>query len=254
MFTLTKFNVSASRVRIFKRSRSIFLLEVWVSKGQSSTRRRTPNKSNPLRYGASLLAIFACFDAAHAQTAPAPPVIQTVDPKGVDLFNGKLVVTSAPLSIGNDSNGMTYRRWNMGLGWSDNVAGYISQSGSNVIVYTGENSDSFTVSGGTYTSATGDGATLTYNSLTYLYTYTRRDGTVYNFDHTTYNTDYPANAIAVLLNYTKPSGELISISWTGLRFCTNIDTGTHCATYERIERPAGITSSNGYSIGFNYIE
>ena len=130
----------------------------------------------------TVLTLFAAPQVADAQTAPAGPVRENVDANGVDLFTGKLTVIGPAVVLGSEGNTLSYYRLNKGSGWTDNVVGFMNQSGTVMTVSLGGVSDSFWVSGSAYTSTEGNGSTLTYNSTSKIYTYTRGDGTVARFD------------------------------------------------------------------------
>ncbi len=122
------------------------------------------------------LALAMCIVAAapivvHAQIVPAAPVRENVDANGVELFSGKLTLTGPALVLGSKGNTLSYYRWNKGAGWTDNLMAFMNLSGSVMTVSLGGVSDSFTVSGSTYTSTEGNGSTLTYNSTSKIYTY-----------------------------------------------------------------------------------
>lgn len=134
------------------------------------------------RFGISLGLLLWLWMPALAQLAPAAPVRQNVDARGVDLFLGTYNVSSTPLTMGQgEPQGIAYYRLNKGQGWSDNVIATLNLSGGTMIVGLGGTSDAFTVSGGSYLPTQGNGATLSFDGGTQIYTYTRADGTLVHF-------------------------------------------------------------------------
>src|SRR6185437_5131330 len=129
---------------------------------------------------AALLVTSALSAPAFAQTYPSapPPVRQSVDKNGVDLFLGTFNARGPVLSLGQSDQGVSYYQTNTGSGWGDNLIGELVVNGSTYTVWLDGKSDSFTGSGGVYTSTEGNGSTLTSGPA---WTNTRREGTVFTF-------------------------------------------------------------------------
>jgi RHS repeat-associated protein len=136
-------------------------------------------------YSACAIALTIAFTgfagAAQAQkiSGPPPPVASTIDENGVDLGQGVFTVSSVDVTIGQPgAGGLVYSRMFRKDAWRDSLVGTIKSSGAKYTVSFGGGSNTFTKSGSTYTSDQADGATLTFDSGTQVYTYTTRDGAV----------------------------------------------------------------------------
>src|SRR5689334_12673417 len=117
-------------------------------------------RKNRLRMGLSILAgiVAGLPQAVHSQIVPAAPVRESIDANGVDLLTGKLTVTAPALVLGSQGNSISYYRWNKGSGWTDILLGFLNLAGSVMTVSLGGTSDSFMVSGTTYSSTEGKGS------------------------------------------------------------------------------------------------
>lgn len=130
----------------------------------------------------TLLATTALAQPAFAQFAGAPPVRESIDGNGVDLFLGTYNVDSPSTSMGNADNGLAYKWYWRGGGWADTANSLLYKSGTTLTASIGTTTDRFTLSGSTYTPTEGNGSSLSYNSGTSIYTYTTADGTVVHFN------------------------------------------------------------------------
>lgn len=201
----------------------------------------------------SVIAGMSFAQSAQAQTAPAAPVRSSIDGNGVDLFDGTLSVDAPSISLGDNENGISYNRWNRGSGWTDSSMAFMNLSGSVMTVAIGEASDSFTVSGSTYTSTEGNGSTLTYNSTTKIFTYTRNDGTVANFSKNSVNSWNPYGNSGLVTDITDPNGEKLTFAYSFITYCDHpIASGTACALEAKAWRLTSITSSYGYRLTPSY--
>ena len=178
-----------------------------------------------IRHAASLLAAICLAAAlpsvALAQLAPPAPVRQSVDQNGVNLFDGALYVNGPALSMGQaEPQGLSFNKLTRGGGWTDNIIAALNLSGTIMTVSLGGFSDRFTVSGTTYTSTEAKGATLTYNSTSHIYTYTRADGTIVHFNKN-YATDTPyySNQGRVS-DITYPSGAKLVVTYETQQYCS----------------------------------
>ena len=201
----------------------------------------------------SVIAGMSFAHSAQAQTAPAAPVRSSIDGNGVDLFDGTLSVDAPSISLGDKENGISYHRWNRGSGWTDSSMAFMNLSGSVMTVAVGEASDSFTVSGSTYTSTEGNGSTLTYNSTTKIFTYTRNDGTVANFSKNSVNSWNPYGNSGLVTDITNPNGEKLTFAYSFITYCDHpIASGVVCALEAKAWRLTSITSSYGYQLTPSY--
>ena len=186
---------------------------------------------------------------ASAQTAPAAPVRSAVDSNGVDLFNGNLTVSAPAMTIGGSGSGMSYHTWSGGNGWTDSTMSFLNLSGSTMTVALGGVSDSFSVSGSTYTSTEGNGATLTLSGTTF--TYTTRDGTVAHFNQQRWNQWNPYGNSGLISDITRPNGEKLTYNYTQLSYCGSWKAGSDgdiCLHMISAYRVGSIDSSNGYRL------
>lgn len=207
----------------------------------------------PISLALAIVIVAGAPGVARAQMVPSAPVRESVDANGVDLFTGKLTVTGPALVLGSQGNTLSYYRWNKGFGWSDNVMGFMNQSGSVMTVSLGAVSDSFTVSGSTYTSTEANGSTLTYNSTSKIYTYTRRDGTVARFDKNVLNEYVPHSNNGMILDIVSPEGEKLTFAYNFITYCVQPhSSGQVCALAGKAYRVSSVTSSYGYRLVPNY--
>jgi RHS repeat-associated protein len=194
-----------------------------------------------LLVSASLLSITA--QRAHAQAVVAPPVRSSVDGNGVDLFLGTINVSSPAVSVGQGDSALEFQRYWRGSGWADPLTVALNKGGSTIVVNLGGASDSFSVSGSSYTPTEGNGATLSFNSGTNVYTYTRSDGTVVLF-----NKNLSPNAYS-----GTNEGRAASISYpSGVKLSLGYESGNMCLSSTPIYRLTGAISNFGYSVGITY--
>jgi RHS repeat-associated protein len=203
----------------------------------------------------SLLALAIASAPAAAQTAPPAPVRSSIDGNGVNLFDQTFNVEAPSLSLGGDDSGITFHRVNYGSTWTDTTIGYLNLSGSTMTVSIGPMSDSFTVSGSTYTSTEGNGSTLTYNSTTKVYTYTQSDGTVAHFDGNNANELAPYGNTALITDLISPDGEKLTYVYERDQYCKSYKVGGGgyiCMQLGYAFRLSSMTSSLGYQIQPSY--
>ncbi len=191
---------------------------------------------------------------AFAQLAAPAPVRQSVDANGVDLFAGTMNVDAPGISMGKGDQGLSYHQLNRGMGWTDSLTAALNQSGNAVTVALGGTTDSFTVSGTTYTPTQGNGATLSLSGS--VFTYTRADGTVVHFDRT-HSTDYPFYANGGrATDIVQPSRAQVRFSYNSIYYCTRAkpsgDGSLICTGHGYAYRLASATNSYGYQLSFNY--
>ena len=183
--------------------------------------------------------------SAQVQNVVAP-VFSAVDNLGVDTSSGQVRLTSPEVSIGQPgAGGLSFRRAWIGSGWRDSLAATISSSGAIYTVSLGASSETFSLAGGVFTSQQAMGSTLALASG--KYTFTRRDGTVIEFDTTIANcsgvTSFWACGVATITKMTRPSGEVLN--WT----YTTATVGGQTA-----RRPQAVSNTLGYQIHFTYAD
>lgn len=224
---------------------------------------------NLLRAGALACALLTSTalvsSPAVAQTAP-PPRFQEVDANGVDLISGRFVFRMLEGSIGSGPGAVTLSRGQRGdYGRTDEWSGVVYQrtsGGTSVMVAQfGDRSDTFTISGGTYTSTTGNGATLT-GSPGQGYTYTAADGTTVSYVAVGPDLGYPlvgpgcnlgdAGTCGLPTQITRPDGTTFTLNWTFVERCHQYDDELNCLQPAAYFRFAGVTSSTGYGFAFSY--
>ena len=155
-----------------------------------------------------------------AQLAPPAPVRQSVDGNGVDLFLGTMNVQTPPLTIGQgDPQGLSYQKLNRGSGWTDTLFVALNRSLGVMTVLLGEDSDSFSINGTTYTSTEGNGSRLVYDSATAIYTYTRSDGTIIRFSKNRASPEPFYSGEGRATEVVRPSGEKLVLTYDQLRWC-----------------------------------
>ncbi|RZJ19407.1 MAG: hypothetical protein EON91_01605 [Brevundimonas sp.] len=199
--------------------------------------------------GASALALLTYGAPAAAQSvlvAP-PPTHYSLDPRGVDVISGKVVLSTVDASIGDPSSGgMQYIRSYVGNGWRDNLTGTVAgPSSGRMTVSFGGQSEAFTVSGTSYTPVTPSGSTLT--KVGDVFTYTARDGTVAVFS-TVYTDEYDQAQGNHILSLTRPNGEVLTYEYRTARLEKQVEP----PIYVSVTRLQSVTSNLGYRIEPDY--
>ncbi len=212
--------------------------------------------------GAIALGSFAllCSVGARAQSmigAP-PPIHSSIDGNGVDLVTGAFNLTTSDLSIGPDGpEALIYKRSFIGggsfpsAGWTDNLVGTIAISGATYTVSFGGGSESFTLTGGVYVPAQGQGSTLSYNSGTQVYTYTASDGTVVLFSVALGGTYAPptyANG-GRPTTATSPDGHVTTYTYKTISVCQTTCPGTMVSA----SRLQSVNNNAGYQLKITYL-
>jgi RHS repeat-associated protein len=185
---------------------------------------------------------------AAAQTAPVPPPIRNnIDENGVDLVTLGFNVSTTEVVIGvPGAGGMAYSRSYYGA-WIDDYNGYLSAGPTLVTLGLGRHSESFNVSGSTYTLAQGQGSTLAFNSSTQTYTLTGGDGTVSTFVVTSTDGGSPPSSVGHITKLTRPNGETLTFNYVSAMLCT-----VTCNPTSLISRLQSVTNNFGYQMRFNY--
>ncbi|GAA0336010.1 hypothetical protein GCM10009087_53080 [Sphingomonas oligophenolica] len=187
---------------------------------------------------------------AMAQTIPPAPVRQSVDPNGVDLFLGTVNVDGPALTAGAaGSPSISYYNVFRGSAFADSVTARFYISGSTVTISFGTESDRFTVSGTTYRSTEGSGATLTYNATTTIYSYTTSSGVVYHFKNQ-WGTNGAQGGVADIVY---PSGRTLTYTYQQFVRCKThlLDDPSTCTQYVASYALSKVVSNDGYELDFN---
>jgi RHS repeat-associated protein len=191
---------------------------------------------------------------AAAQLAAPAPVRQSIDANGVDLFRGTLNLNAPAVSMGQGApQGLSYYQLTRGFGWTDNLTAALNINGSVATVTFGGTSDSFTISGSTYTSTEAKGATLSLSGT--VYTYTTADGTVAHFDSTKVGVyPYYANTGRVT-DIASPSGAKLTFFYHSVNYCSRSKpggSGDICTAHSDAYRIDSVSNSYGYKVAFAY--
>lgn len=193
---------------------------------------------------ALLLGMISGASAANAQGigGPPPPVRSSIDENGVDLGSGQFTVSSVDLVIGQPSSGgLIYVRNFRGASWRDSLAGTIKSVGTTFTVSLGTGSSTFKKVGSTFTSTEMDGASLTLNITTQVYTYTDRSGTVAQFSKTLAEASPLEANEGKIISIKTPSGETLTYFYK-----TVLISGFN---YHRLQ---SVTNNHGYQIKIEY--
>jgi RHS repeat-associated protein len=209
-------------------------------------------KCFPIAFALIVGFVFGSSEVVYAQIAQPAPVRESIDANGVDLVTGKLTVTAPALVLGSEANALSYYRLNKGSGWTDNLTGLLNQVGSVMTVSLGGVSDSFTVTGSTFTSTEGNGSTLTLNGTSTLYTYTRGDGTVARFGKMSGSDYLPGSTSGRLIDIVSPEGEKLTIAYNSIQYCMQSDGMGGCAAHGFAYRVSTVSNSYGYQLILNY--
>jgi YD repeat-containing protein len=190
---------------------------------------------------------------ALAQFAGAAPVRQSIDGNGVDLFLGTYNVDSPGISIGSGEQGISYNWFWRGGGWNDTVVAGLYKSGTTMTAIIGSRSDMFTISGTSYIPTEGNGASLSFNSGTSVYTYTAADGTVVHFSKTIAGQSYLNNE-GLVTDITTPAGKKLTFTFASSVYCaqTKSTDDSICVREATAFRLASVRNSFGYQLGLTY--
>ena len=200
----------------------------------------------------ALLATTCLTSPAAAQLAAPAPVRQSVDGNGVDLFHGTVSLDTPALTLGQSEQGLSYYRLTRGSGWTDNMTATLNKVGSTVTVSLGGSSDSFTLSGTTYTPTEGNGATLAFNATTKVYTYRSADGTTALFDQNR-STGAPAYANeGRVTQIVRPDGARLVFTYDSITYCAILHPSGFCSQTGAVYRIASVRNSYGYRVNFAY--
>ncbi|MEM8770637.1 MAG: hypothetical protein AAGD92_03200, partial [Pseudomonadota bacterium] len=203
--------------------------------------------------GATLIAVFLTLltaQIANAQPSdPAPSSSYSVDSNGVDVITGAYFPPYPSISIGQGPGSLAFSR-SQSFEYFDTSFGSINTSGSTVTVTLFGSSSLWTVSGGQYYPAEGQGGQLGKNGN--IYTFYTPSGIRAEFD-TTYAavSPYEGNAARVS-EVTFPTGEKLTYGYDLEYECYEI-FGDPCGIRINYVRPDSITSSLGYKLQYDYL-
>jgi RHS repeat-associated protein len=213
----------------------------------------------------ALLATTALASPALAQTAP-PPRFQHIDSNGVDLISGRFVFSLTEGSIGSGEGAVTLTRGERNdYGRTDQWSGVLYQRTSDgisqMVVQFGNQSDTFSISGGNYTATKANGATLTTGGAGYIYK--ASDGTTVSFSAAGPDLGYSfagpgcnlgdPGTCALPTLVTRPNATTYTLNWEILERCTQYDSELNCVSGAAYFRFLGVTSSANYSFSFTYV-
>ena len=195
-------------------------------------------------------------DAASAQVAGKvnpPPVRRPIDENGVDVIRKGFVAPVAGVSIGGGGNhGLDYGLSTDGV---TTTLGTIETVAGKTVVTIEGHSDTFTQSGGIYTSTEGEGATLVYSGGIYIYT--SRDGVEARFaSNAGYSYPFLEGELGRLGSVKYPDGTMREYAYRVVTYCeVEYDPEAPQTCYGQlyyVARLQSIRSSNGYQMRFNY--
>jgi RHS repeat-associated protein len=201
---------------------------------------------------ALVAAITLCIPASAQTAADLPPVRSAVDGNGVDLVGGSVNLDQTDVSIGPPGpGGLAYSRSHRRNGWFDSFQISLLVASSVYTVSIGGSSESFTLSGGTFTPNQGQASRLVYNSATTMYEYTSASGVLaildLRWDGST--AAYPTFGRATRV--THPTGEVLTLTFKTVTVC-NDPTESPCPAYTKRTRLQNVANSAGYQIHFDY--
>ncbi len=224
-----------------------------------------------LRAGALSCALLAstCLTMPAAAQTPLPRYV-SVDENNVDLVGGRYVFSITEGSIGSGEGAVALTRFGVGPYAANNWNGvlYRRTTGATTLIHVefGTIADTFTISGGTYTSTKADGATLVDIGGGVL-RYTAADGTRIDYATTLqaplWFEAYPVSGPQCLLNNAglcgipmsirRPNGMTFTMNWTLLGRCNQYDWELNCIDGHTFFRFEGVTSSANYRFTVAYV-
>ena len=206
--------------------------------------------------------------AQTVQSAP-PPRFEYIDGNGVDLVTGQYVFKMTEGVIGSDEGAVSIQRGQANdFGRTDQWSGtlYKRTVGGTSLMYVQFNtiSETFTISGSTYTTTKANGAKLVEVGSG-IYEFTASDGTKVSYqanidDGTNF---YPVSGpgcyvadvgtCAIPASITHPNGTSFTLNWDVYSKCVGgYDSELNCLEPAGYFRFDGVTSSTGYSFSFTY--
>ena len=205
-------------------------------------------------FGALLLASSALTAPAFAQALPR---YNQADSSGVDLVTGDYFFSMVEGSIGSGEGALRLmRNWAGAGGWTDNWSGKLIVSASQAIVEFGTYADTFTNSGGTFTSTRAEGAT--FAAISGGYRYTARDGTQVDYRTEPVSGEQllvfgcpSGSTCGIPLSMRRPNGMTYTMQYDFVLVCTQVQDGA-CNHAADTYRWHGVSSSANYAFTINY--
>lgn len=193
-----------------------------------------------------------------AADAPVPPVRSTVDERGVDLLSGKLIFSTADVSIGPaDARGLSFARQWIERAWRPTLIPVLSGSSSNPVVSFNGSSASFTSTGPGWEPDARDGSTLNYSAGVYIYT--ARDGMTIRFQVDGNQFVGQEVGLAAPALVTFPNGVQWRFSYQNDLYAVQGEPDPECVknctqpiTRYYWKRLSSVTTSAGYQLKFSY--
>lgn len=200
--------------------------------------------------------------AAQTLEIPEAPSRSMLDDRNVDLMSGQTIIDRPVLNIGNGANGLAHSLFWPGLyGFRHDhmitalVDDYY-QDGTHVTISFGRASSGFTWNGSVYVSDKGDGSTLSLDQSKSNWTYTDRDGVVFELDRTLGSDHTYANTInyygaidAVATLISRPDGHKVRLAYKRRSYYYSGE-GLSGTVYP--VRLQSVTNSSGYQLKFGY--
>jgi RHS repeat-associated protein len=183
---------------------------------------------------------------ANAQSDPSlPPLHSAVDPNGVDLASGQMVISEEELAIGpEDAGGLVHHRVLRGT-WTHAYRMRLHASSTNNLeIALGLRQVKFTKVGATYTPDQKDGTSLVETSAGY--TFTDREGTTYFFDKSVAanaNYDNVGGVVATII--TRPDGLTTTLTYERQSFTAYGSSST-------MVRLLSVRTNAGYQLTYTY--
>ena len=151
--------------------------------------------------------------AAGPDTTVTKPERRVMDALGIDLTQLAYVKENTHLSVGDPAHGGLSWRYIPGASsYAGNVVEFLSGSNKLTTVKFEGNATVFINNSGTYTNASGTGATLTKTASNYIFT--DDDGTVYTYSwtYTAGISGNPSYNAGPLLSVQKPDGSVLTMT------------------------------------------
>jgi RHS repeat-associated protein len=190
---------------------------------------------------------------ALAQTTTLPPQRVQIDANGVDRAGGEVLLQQPELSIGPSGPGglavVGYQSVSPTNGQNNNWNLVLFAQGTTYSAGLGLTGDGFSRSGSTFTSLAQNGSTLSLSGTTY--TYVNSDGVKIIYQVGPTATDAGA-IVARASQVIYPTGEIDTLVWNSVTYCTNGQDNCQGGTYQTRVRLQSVTSSTGYRLQYTY--
>ena len=210
----------------------------------------------PIRIFALLSSTALLPVAAIAQTSGnvPPPTRYVLDENGVNTANGAQWGVAKEASIGSGEGELA-----QAAGWGVSSDG--TSFGLNILVSgttwsatvfgaSGRVSKTFSLSGSTYTSLSGDGATLVDTGTAYVLTLA--DGTIYTYGNRDVATADGTTKKARITQIESPNHARINMAYQTVTYCSNLLDACQGGKYITKIRLQGVTNTFGYQLHYNY--